>query len=152
MEDFISNLSSTESDFFSAIFIDGEDMHSIYKNYQLALETYFFYYLQVSDLADDIEDGLVVPSLSGVNNIECMLLSYQCCCYFKLILGSDELIIDPEGSYEIKGNRFSSRGSIGEKNTLEQGAQGLIRSFTSNSNFKDYELGVLALSIIERSA
>ena len=145
---FINTLTEEEQDFFTAIFMDGTDMFTIYRNYQLALENYFYYFFLVSDLAEDIEDGLIVSSLSASNGIERMLISFKCCVYFKKLTGSEDPIIDPLGIYSIRNNSFSFKKIEGEKRIIEQGAQGFIRSFTRNQDYKDYELGVLALTIL----
>lgn len=138
------------SDFYKDNFINGADILVYYKNYQISLEKYFQYYNLVSNVAEDIDDGLIVNENIGTNHIDCMIQAAAYCMYFKELIGSTDPIIDLEKSYEIRGEKFSLREVLGDKAVIEVGANGFVRSFTRNHDFYNYEVGVLALYVINR--
>lgn len=130
-------------------FLDLDDDYSIYKNYEVALNKYFFYSLRLSELAVDIEDGVIVDEDLSVGIIENTQYFSTMARKYKETLGNDNPIIDPYSDYNIRGQSFSHMNKDGNRQIIVNNAKTNIRLFTKIFDFTQFETSILALTIFE---
>jgi hypothetical protein len=141
-----------EKEFFKENFIETEDMFSYCKNYKIALEQYFNFYLLVYESANDIADGLCVPPIPVSYQLDRMLLFYSFCVKYKELIGSNDDIINPSNNIIIGKITFSLTNLPEDqaKRQIKQAADTMIRTFSSNLNFIEYESALLTLAILDK--